>query len=1126
MKSVIVSKRWRWNVVWGGSLGILTTTSAFAASSQNEGAHFVDMIFFPGFWLVTGVCIFIIGLFSLALFSLSRRLGQKQRQFETTLERVPLGVLWFGIEGDIHDVNDAMVEMMGHTSPQNLIEERHGIMQSLFASIDGYAVFMDMLKQQGRFSGADLMLRRNDGVVLRMECTAFAESSKYSSTRFQGFFRNVTLYRREQKSLVDNTNRLELALGAANAGIWDFYPGTDKASFDNQWFIMLGYQPDVFEHTFDTWIDLIHPDDVHEMTRKLDAYIKTSASGVFETRFRMKAASETWRWVLCTGKTVAWDDSGKPIRIIGINLDIHKQTVAEEHIRVSEMTYRELFNAFQDSILLQEPGTGIILDANKTLLERFAYESLKELRGVRFEDLSAGMPPYGRAEVEALLQYTQLEGPQHVEWLVRTRHGDFFWAEVKTKIVTLLGERRILVHLRDISEKKQAEVALRESEGLFRAMFDQTVQYMGLLGVKGRILKVNRALLELAGVRAQDVIGLPFAVAPWVQQTSESQEFIDRAIHEASEGIVVQREIIFVDQHDQQHIVDFSLAPFRGDTGNIVSLIAEGRDMTDLRNALQALNVNRKQLEMTLEAVNAGIFELYPESDTIEWTRGWRTALGYDEQEIGADLAHWNYLVHPEDRVRVVNHFFNAVSSASPGEIFEIEYRLQCKDGHYMWVKTKALSSSFNLQGDVVQVQGITYDIQQDKEVQARLRASEKKYKEIFNAGAEAIGVIDPNNFSIAEANSAFIDMFNLTVHTLYNQHITDLFAVAADGTCPPVDALEQSHEGGTLSFQGQGKTAEKTFLVEGTVKTVALDGKLQFLLVVRDVTERRRLQEIMIQSEKMLSVGGLAAGMAHEINNPLGVILQSIQNVIRRSKPGTKVGDQAASACGLDFDTLRCFLNSTGIDETYEDIRGAGVRAAKIVEDMLSFSRKTDSTLNKCSLLEITQRAINLAKADYNLRKKYDFKNIDLQIDHEDDLPNIPCLENEIEQVILNLLRNAAHALAESGPEHPSIHITIRQNNDEIELQVCDNGPGMYKDVARRIFEPFFTTKEAGTGTGLGLSVSYFIVTERHGGHLSVTTEPGEGSCFLMSLPISRETRRDMNGAISHLTTNEEKPV
>jgi two-component system, NtrC family, sensor kinase len=273
----------------------------------------------------------------------------------------------------------------------------------------------------------------------------------------------------------------------------------------------------------------------------------------------------------------------------------------------------------------------------------------------------------------------------------------------------------------------------------------------------------------------------------------------------------------------------------------------------------------------------------------------------------------------------------------------------------------------------------------------------------------------------------------------------------------------------------------------------------------VDDVTQRVRMETMMVQTEKMMSVGGLAAGMAHEINNPLGGMLQSLQNVIRRMSPGLPANEKDAAACGTRLETIRSYLEKREIFRFLENIRVSGERASHIVENMLNFSRSSESRKSPVDLSELLDKAVELAAHDYDLKKKFDFRHIRIVRHYEPALPPVPCAATEIEQVVFNLLRNAAQAMGEKGQPtaSPCITLKLHRENGFVVIEIMDNGPGMNEQQLKRIFEPFFTTKEVGVGTGLGLSVAYFIVTNNHNGAMSAESSPGKGASFIIRLPL-----------------------
>ena len=274
----------------------------------------------------------------------------------------------------------------------------------------------------------------------------------------------------------------------------------------------------------------------------------------------------------------------------------------------------------------------------------------------------------------------------------------------------------------------------------------------------------------------------------------------------------------------------------------------------------------------------------------------------------------------------------------------------------------------------------------------------------------------------------------------------------------------------------------------------------------IDDITQRLSLEEMMVQSEKMLSVGGLAAGMAHEINNPLGAILHNVQNIRRRLSPELTKNQDLAVEAGIALDDVNAYLQSREIPQLLDGIAQAGSRAAKIVSHMLAFSRRSNRQLAPCDLPQLIDQALEIAGNDFDLTESFDFKAIAIERDFDPQLGPVLATANELEQVLLNLLKNAAQAihLRDDASEPGRITLRTRLNPPWAEVQVEDNGIGMPEPVRKRIFEPFFTTKEVGQGTGLGLSVSYFIVTNNHKGQLEVQSSQGQGTCFTLRLPLT----------------------
>lgn len=304
-------------------------------------------------------------------------------------------------------------------------------------------------------------------------------------------------------------------------------------------------------------------------------------------------------------------------------------------------------------------------------------------------------------------------------------------------------------------------------------------------------------------------------------------------------------------------------------------------------------------------------------------------------------------------------------------------------------------------------------------------------------------------------------------------------------------------------------QTTEQPIRVDLVVYPLQQTDSQGAVIRLDDVTEQFKLEEVMVQTEKMMSVGGLAAGMAHEINNPLGAIVQNAQNIERRLDPALKRNRELASSLGLNLELMQQYLATRDVPKFLSNISESGLRASRIVTNMLQFSRDSDRLLQPYPIGQLLDQAINIALNDFNLKSGYRKQHLFVDQDFRSPEVEVPCVMTELEQVLLNLMKNAAQAIRERFDTLNDIDegiIQIRQyvQDDHCVIEVADNGIGMDEPTRKRIFEPFFTTKDVGVGTGLGLSVSFFIITTHHHGRLQVESTVGQGARFILSLPLT----------------------
>ena len=392
----------------------------------------------------------------------------------------------------------------------------------------------------------------------------------------------------------------------------------------------------------------------------------------------------------------------------------------------------------------------------------------------------------------------------------------------------------------------------------------------------------------------------------------------------------------------------------------------------------------------------------------------------------------------------------------------------------------------------------------QSREMAERYANSIQNYLEkLIDSMPSAIIAVD-ESYQVMQWNVEAEKMTNIKAKMAVGEQLSILF--------PKLYKLIQRHnesrdliqQGTSFQFKTTINNERRTFEVMIYPIFTLREEEQGEVIRVDDVTEKVRIDETLVQTEKMLSLGGLAAGMAHEINNPLGAIMQSTQNIQRRLSNALARNQMVAQEVGIELEALHQYLEKQRIYDFLDGVMISGERAARIVGDMLSFSRPTNQEAAQVSLQDSLDAAVRLSAKDYNQKKQFDFRKVEIRKTYSPQPVLVKAQKNQLEQVFLNLLINAAQALSKKADgEEPLIELIVRREGNKACVEVIDNGPGMPEETRRRVFEPFFTTKAENVGTGLGLSVSYFIISEQLGGNISVESQPGRGCRFTILLPL-----------------------
>jgi len=641
---------------------------------------------------------------------------------------------------------------------------------------------------------------------------------------------------------------------------------------------------------------------------------------------------------------------------------------------------------------------------------------------------------------------------------------------------------------------KESEQALVESEEKYREIITTLNEGYYEVDLKGNFTYLNHAMANMLGKSVKELIG--------VNNRKYMSKDIQKAVFDCfntvyrtkKASISLNWELIRLDDGSPCYI-EHSVLPKFDQGENVVGFRGIAHEITKRKLAEEEVEKLAMVVKYSSELVNLANLN----GQMTFLNEAGCKMLGIDPK----DIKNTNIMEVIPDHLKdlVTTELLPALMGSDTWK----------GDLQYQNLKTKKLidvhAMTFTIKdpvaGTPLYLANVSLDITDRKRAEKALRDSEEKYRTVIENAIEAICVVQDGKFRY----------FNPEAVKLFGYTEAELEQLSIEKIIYP-DDKEQ-----VVSERLQGEKVEQTSnayshriitkdgrirWVEINAVTITWNNYPAVLVFLTDITERKQSEMLIIQTEKMMSVGGLAAGMAHELNNPLAGILQGIQNVQRRLSADLKTNLEPAKEFGIDLDNLEKYMEKREIFSFFIGINESVNKASRIISNMLQFSRKSESKMSPTDFVRLMNNSLNLACTDYNLKKNYDFKSIKIQKEFDSSLPHVTCIGTEIEQVILNLLNNAAWSMANDNTDNPP-QITLRLDieKDMLRIEVEDNGPGMDESVRKRIFEPFFTTKPVGEGTGLGLYVSFMIIANNHNGTMEVESEPGKGAKFIIKLPL-----------------------
>lgn len=500
----------------------------------------------------------------------------------------------------------------------------------------------------------------------------------------------------------------------------------------------------------------------------------------------------------------------------------------------------------------------------------------------------------------------------------------------------------------------------------------------------------------------------------------------------------------------------------------------------------RAISEVEGRLKLALEGSGHGIWEWNLQNGYLFYSYQMLSLLGYQPGEYAPHIDSWKALLHPEDTPPTMAALNEHFEGRSP--YYDVEYRLRKKNGDWHWFAVKGKVVNRDEKGVPLFITGTFDDINERKNITKILHESEEKYRSLFqnmlNGFAYHEIIIDDNgqpvDYVFLEVNDAFEELTGLKRENIINNKVTE----ALPGI--KKDSADWIGRYGKVALSGIEERFEQHSGPLGKWFSVyAFSPKKNFFAVIfEDVTERKKLEkekenifQQLIQSEKLASLGEMAAGIAHELNTPLNVIIGYLQLLEKKLGPQNPY---------KDF-----------IDTSLE----ASEQCRLLIGDVLLYARPSEASLGgtkePAKLEEIVQAAIKLSPM---LKKQ----NIKHAFDFPEGLPDLNLDPKPLIQIFVNLIKNSVQAMPKGGDLTVSAQKIQKKDSSRewVEFQVIDTGVGIPKENISKVFDPFFTTKRPGKGTGLGLAICARIM-ESYGGTMTVESEVGQGTNITGEMPL-----------------------
>ncbi len=773
-----------------------------------------------------------------------------------------------------------------------------------------------------------------------------------------------------------------------------------------------------------------------------------------------KSHTSERKWVKPSGEVIFWETTANPIRDAGGNivscLEIARNITERKQ---AEDLFKTVTNSSPVGIYIVQDRKFILANPRFQKLTGYTEE---ELLGMNSLDLV--LPEDREAVRKKAVKMLKGERSSPYQFRVIHKSGSARWVMETVTSIQYRGRRAILGNYMDITERRETEEKIRQQNEFLNTILDALTHPFYVLDANDYTIKMGN-LATKAGNLAENPTC--YALTHQSDQPCRGANHTCplKEVKKTKEPIVVEH--IHYDADGNARNIEVHGYPIFDTKGNVVQMIEYSLDITERKQAEEALRESEEFRSSLLTNSPNPIGVINPDSSIRYVNPALEKLTGFSAAELIGKKAPYPYWTQ-ETLKKTTIGFRKAMRQGDR----RAEELFQKKNGERFWVKITSMPVMND--GEFKYLLTNWVDITKRKQVEEALRQSEKKYKNMVEATSDLIWEADERG-----------------VFTFVSPRIKDILGYEASeviGKIRTLDLIPKAEAREWLKrFKEINAKKEPFFGFEitnlhknGTPVLFEISGISNFdnagnfkgyVGVNKDITERKRMEEQLMLTDRLASIGELASGIAHELNNPLTSVIGFSQLLLEEDLP-------------------------ENLKEDLGTIYSEAQRASTIVKNLLTFARK------HAPMRQISQ--INNILEDVLKLRAYEHKvnNIGLEKNFAADLPEIMVDYFQMQQVFLNLIVNAESAMLETNGKG-KLTITTGRVNHTVKVSIADNGPGIARENLRRVFDPFFTTKEVGKGTGLGLSICHGIVTG-HGGKIYAEGKAKEGAKFVVELPLN----------------------